>query len=457
MAITNFGRNLQFTPRHTYQPRSEAELLKILRKHRGQRIHAAGSLHSWSEAARSDDIYITLEHLNSVHVSRETTEPIATIGAGCQIKRVLAELDKQGLTLPSVGLISEQTIAGATATGTHGSGKHCLSQYLETVRIAHYDAATGEPTITEVTGGNDLAAARCSLGCLGIIISVTIRPRPQYQIEEWLGVHPDLPTTLALEADWPLQQFFYVPWLDKYLGQHRREVKAKRSWLASVYRVYWFLAIDLALHVMLRLIVQTLRSAGGAKFFFRYVALTTVPWRWHVVDKSQNQLIMEHELFRHIEMEIFVRRSQLAAALELLRQTIIEFAGKSADRYTHHYPVCVRRVLADETLISATSGGAEDFYALSLISYACPAQRASFFGFCDSVAASLTATFGARCHWGKYCPTPAAEIQQLYPRLPEFAAVCERFDPERRFANDWLQQLLLDPDAAQPQEARRVS
>ena len=223
-AITNFGANVTFTPRHHYQPRSEGEVLEILAKHRGQRIHAAGSLHSWSEAAKGDDVYVTLQHLNAVHVLHESEGPRAIIGGGCQIKRVLAQLDKQGLTLPSVGLISEQTIAGATATGTHGSGKHCLSQYLESVRIAHYDAA-GEPTITEVTGGDDLAAARCSLGCLGIIVSVTVRPRPQYNVEEWLAVYPDLSSVLAQEADWPLQQFYYAPWLDYFLGQHRREVE----------------------------------------------------------------------------------------------------------------------------------------------------------------------------------------------------------------------------------------
>jgi hypothetical protein len=463
MTITNFGGNVQFTPRQHYSPRSEAEVLEILSKHRGQRIHAAGSLHAWSEAARSDDIYVTLEHLNSVTVSHESGEPVATIGGGCQIKKALAELDQQGLTLPAVGLITEQTIAGSTATGTHGSGKHCLSQYLETVRIAHYDAV-GEPTITEVSSGNELAAARCSLGCLGIILAVTVRPRPQYYVEEWLAVHPDLATTLAYEIDWPLSQFYYAPWLDCYLGQHRREVESKRSWLAGMYRLYWYIAIDILLHLIIRLLVQTLRSPAGVKFFFRWLALTTIPRNWHVVDKSQDQLIMEHELFRHIEMEVFVRWEELAVALDFLRQAIVEFDGGAGfdddtravlqqfdllemlqaprERYTHHYPVCVRRVLPDETLMSASSGGEDDFYALSLISYALPNERGGFFSFCDFLAPAMAALFRARCHWGKYCPSSSAEIRSLYPRLPEFVVVCDAFDPQRRFVNDWLQSRL---------------
>lgn len=465
MSITNFGANVQFTPRQHYSPRSEAEVLEILSKHRGQRIHAAGSLHAWSEAARSEDVYLTLEHLKSVTVSRESGAAIATIGGGCQIKRALAELDKQGLTLPAVGLISEQTIAGSTATGTHGSGRQCLSHYLETLRIAHYDTVTGEPKITEVSGGNELAAARCSLGCLGIIVSVTIRPRPQYNVEEWLAVYPDLASVLALEADWPLQQFYYLAWSDHFLGQHRRETERPRSWLAPLYRWHWYLTLDVGMHLVICLLVQRLHSAWGVKVFFRYFGLSLVPRRWHVVDKSQDQLIMEHELFRHIEMEVFVRGEELAVALNFLRQAIIEFDGGQGfdddtravlqqfdllemlqvprERYTHHYPLCVRRVLPDETLLTASNGGEDDFYALSLISYALPHERAAYFSFCDFVAPAMTAIFQARCHWGKYCPSSSAEIASLYPRLPEFVAVCQQFDPQRWFANDWLEKMLL--------------
>lgn len=461
--VTNFGANVQFTPRHVYRPQSEGEVLEILARHRGQKIHAAGSLHSWSEAARSDEVHLTLQQLNAVHVLHEPEGPRAIIGAGCQIKRVLRLLDEHGLTLPSVGLISEQTIAGATATGTHGSGKHCLSQYLESVRVAHYDAS-GEPTITEITAGDDLAAARCSLGCLGIILSVTIRPRPQYRVEEWLASYPDLTSVLAREADWPLQQFYYLAWLDLFLGQHRREVDRPRSWLAACYRWYWFIAIDLGLHIALRFIVQRLRSSWAAKFFFRWIALNTVIRGWHVVDKSQDQLIMEHELFRHIELELFVRREELAVAFDFIQQALVEFDGgegfreetreqlsalgfgeKLAEprtRYTQHYPICVRRVLPDETLISASSGGDDDFYAISFISYARPTERAGFSGFCDFLAPTMAKLFGARCHWGKYCPLTKAELEELYPRLSDFTTVCNQFDPQGRFRNGWMEQIL---------------
>jgi FAD/FMN-containing dehydrogenase len=463
-AVVNFGANVTFTPTAQYEPRSESDVLAILASHRGQRIHAGGRLHSWSEAPVADDVYINLRHLNQVSLTCDERGPIATIGAGCQVKQALATLDEHGLTLPAVGLISEQTLIGAAATGTHGSGRHCLSHYVDRVRIAHYDAITQEPVVTEVAAGDDLAAARCSLGLLGIIVAVVLRPRPQYRVEEFLSILPQLDSVLALEKTWPLQQFFYLPWVDQFLTQSRRETESARSWLAPLYRLYWFLVIDLGLHLVLTTIVQTFRSSAAAKFFFRRIALATLIRRWHVVDKSQAMLIMEHELFRHIEMEVFVRRSHLPAALELTKAAIRLFddernlteadrallttagwdnsAGQTRPRYTHHYPVCIRRVLPDQTLLSMSSGGDEDFYALSFISYALPAEREGFYAFCQLLGPALVRQFAARCHWGKYAPVTAEQVAATYLELPRFVAVCQKFDPTASFTNRWLREVL---------------
>jgi hypothetical protein len=154
--------------------------------------------------------------------------------------------------------------------------------------------------------------------------------------------------------------------------------------------------------------------------------MLTVIRGWRVVDRSQDQLIMEHELFRHIEMELFVTRPKLGAALAHVR-TAIE---QSQAFYTHHYAICVRKVLADETLISMSSGrseanpSGEASYAISLISYARPAARAGYFRFTDELARSMVERFDARPHWGKCCPLTAAEAERLYPRLAEFREIC---------------------------------
>jgi hypothetical protein len=181
-------------------------------------------------------------------------------------------------------------------------------------------------------------------------------------------------------------------------------------------------------------------------------------------------LVMRHDAFRHIEIELFVRRGHLADALEFSRETI-EVAGgtKSAlsadnqrrieglgmqeelaglhNTYTHAFPVCVRRVLPDDTLISMASGTGEDWYAISYISYEKSARRAGFSQFAKFMARSMSKLFHARPHWGKVCPLEADELTSLYPRFGDFRTVCKTLDPNAVFQNDWTAELLaVAPD-----------
>jgi len=468
--LCNFGANVRFAPRHYYQPASEDEVLEILRRHRGQRIRCIGRLHSWSPAPQGDDVVIDLQRLNGVVVERDERGTWATLGGGCQIKRALASLAPQGLTLPTLGLVSEQSIAGAVSTGTHGSGRHSMSHYVAEVRLAAYDPASGEPVIRTLTGGKELAAARCAVGCLGVILSVKLPVRDAYFLEEHLREYAALGDVLAAEEQYPLQQFFLIPWRWTFLTQHRRESPGPRNWHAPLYRLYWLATIDVGLHILLKLLVNVVGSNWLVAFFYRWLILLFVIRGWRVVDHSQDHLVMEHELFRHIEVEIFVRRSRLEEALGLTRQ-LIECLGHGADApaesarqrltelglaeevfaaagtYHHHYAICIRKVLADETLISPASGDgaaeAEPFYAISLISYARPSQREGFFEFARLLSKCLAQACDGRPHWGKVCPLSADEIGALYPRLVEFRQVCRELDPAGRFQNDWTASHLM--------------
>jgi FAD/FMN-containing dehydrogenase len=469
--VVNFGRNVRFRPRAAYAPRSEAELLAILARHRGERIRAIGRLHSWSEAAAAEEVLLDLRHFREVRIVQSPEGTRAEIGAGCQIKRALSELNRHGLTLPTIGLISEQTIAGATATGTHGSGRHSLSHYIAAARVASYDPATGEPTIGTIDRGDELLAVRCGLGCLGIVLSVTVPVREQYFVEEHWREYGSLDDVLAAEGDFPLQQFFLIPWRWTYLAQHRREATGPRSWLAPLYRAYWFATIDVGLHLLLVLLAQWLQSASLLRLFFRWLAVAFIVRRWRVIDRSDRQLIMEHELFRHIEIELFVRRRDLPQAMPLVASVLSICGGwpdsaaekttkqlaelgladelaALAGRYTHHYAICVRKVLADATLISPASGAQMDdpdepWYAISLISYQRPDDRAHFFRFARLIAASTSQLFGARPHWGKYCPLSAAKLEPLYPRLADFRAISRQVDPTGRFQNRWTSDVVM--------------
>lgn len=223
MKHLNFGGNITLTPRSFFTPKNEHEVIDILNQNRRRRIRCIGRLHSWSSVLQCDDVLLDLRYLNDVRLAALGDSISARIGGGCQIKQVLAVLERQGWTLPSVGFIAEQTVAGAISTGTHGSGRHSLSHYVTSIRVARYDRHSEKAVVEEIKSGDELRAARCSLGCMGVILSVTMECRPLYYVEEHFQEYDNLGDVLRAEKDYPLQQFYLVPWRWTYIAQHRRE------------------------------------------------------------------------------------------------------------------------------------------------------------------------------------------------------------------------------------------
>ena len=465
----NFGRNRVLQPSAAYTPADEQEVLEILNRHHGQSIRAVGRLHSWSEAILGEGVQLDLRRLNDVVLEPAGDQFVATVGAGCQIKRLLKELNRGGATLHSLGLITVQTIAGAISTGTHGSGRNSMSHYVEGVRLARYDESTGQAIIEELSTGDSLLAARCSLGSLGIILSVKIQCRAQYNVQEHFTEVRRLEDVLDAEESYPIQQFYLIPWRWSYFIQHRREDTGKRSFFAKLYRLYWLGVMDYGLHLQILFLERMLRSRRMIQFTFRHIISTFLIRKWKVTDQSSSMLVMKHEAFRHIEIELFVPRDQLSDALRFTHDVIrVAAGGKSVlsadnqrridglgmqedldglhDQYCHHYPICVRRVLPDDTLISMASGGNQDWYAVSFISYARPTQRAGFSLFASFMARSMSQLFQARPHWGKICPLEARELTPLYPKFDSFRTVCNSLDPKGFFQNEWTTALLEAAD-----------
>ncbi len=443
-------------------PSSEKELLAVLVENADLPIRVVGSNHSWSPLVKTQGTVLDMSNFAGVAVHGEGGSEVVTVGAGCTIKKLLRELNKRGLTLPSIGLITEQTIAGATATGTHGSGGHSLSHYILSVRIARYRGDGSEAEIVNVDTGDELRAARCALGCMGVIVSITLPCVPQYYVEESMERLYSIDDVVDREKSWPLQQFYLIPHSWNFVLQKRRVTSERRPGAVSkLYRAYWLLVIDIGLHIGIKLTASLLQSAGAVSFFFRRVASLLVFENWNVTDRSDKQLTMNHHWFRHLELELFVPADALKPALRLVEEVLkvahdrdhaldgpvserLQSATLSGGlqelpgRYTHHYPICVRKILADDTLVSMCSGG--DWYAISLITYREP--RDEFFAVVTYLAEAIDRLYGGRIHWGKWFPMDADHVARAYPELETFRQICHRFDPAGVFRNEFVRDRL---------------
>jgi plasmid stabilization system protein ParE len=364
-------------------------------------------------------------------------------------------LERSGATLPSVGIITEQTIAGVISTATHGSGRHSLSHYMDEIRTAAYDAETGRARVYVWNGGDELRAARCSVGCLGVILSVRFHCVPQYLVADRLERCTGIEQILAHEEAFPLQQFYLVPHLWAWFV-HRRSTspELRRSWYAGLYRVYWFLGIDVFMHLIIKFMVSFARSRRLVRFCYRHLLVSIILRNVTVVDHSRKTLVMKHELFRHLEIEIFVAGRQVRRAAAFVQEILAAFETRNElerigmgqaletlrGSFTHHYVVAFRRVRPDDTLISMTAAADEPWYAISFIT--CSEPRDRFLAMGTFLLKSMIRLFGARPHWGKFCPLTKEEAAHLYPRLADFRAICRRVDPHGVFQNDFTRRVL---------------
>ena len=462
----NFGGNIQFTPRQCYAPRTESEVLELLDKHADGKIRVVGSLHSWSEAVVSEDVLIDMRHFADVTVEHGADGVVwATVGGGCKTKHLIGRLHSlSDSTIPSLGLITEQTIAGAISTGTHGSGKHSLSHYMDEIRVAAYDPDTGRARIFVWRDGPQLRAARCGLGCMGVILSVRFRCVPKYEVAETAVLCSTIDEVLARETEFPLQQFFLIPHLWCYVAQQRRPTTpGKRGWAARLYRLYWLLAIDVGFHLVIKLLASVMRSRRLVRLFYRRLSTALVIKNRTIIDASEKMFVMEHELFRHLEIEIFVPAAHVRRAAEFVREVLSFFdgtndsiRGASADElqqvgmhdtlmtlkgtFTHHYPIAFRRILPDDTLISMACDSTEPNYSISFITYVEPRDR--FLAMAAFLARSMTKLFAARLHWGKYFPLTYCDIRGVYSQLEEFRRICRQTDPKGVFCNAFVARVL---------------
>ncbi|HMG22539.1 MAG TPA: D-arabinono-1,4-lactone oxidase [Kofleriaceae bacterium] len=465
--IVNFGGNVSFTPRHRYAPRSEAEVLEVLDRHAGGAIRVMASMHSWSDDVVCDDVIVDLWHFDRVAVETRDGEIWATVGAGCVLGDALARIRAAaGATLPTIGAVKVQRMAGVISTATHGSGHSSLSHHVSALRVAAYDPDTGRAKVFEFSGGEELRAARCALGALGVILEVRLRCVPEYLVAETLVRRATLDEVLADEASFPLQQFVLVPYLWAFVVFQRRALgsaaTARPSWWRVVHRLYALLGVDVVLHLLVKLLVGIGR-AGWIRRFYRSVFIH-LAWRDRtVVDRSDRILTLHHELWKHLELEMFVPASRLADAVALVRHVTASFDGSAgapdpgveaalarigmldelrrcAGSYTHHYPIFFRRVLPDDALISMTAGATEPHYTISLFCYREP--RTAFYQFAGFVARALNRLYGACPHWGKYFPLDFVDLDARYPRLEEFRAICRRYDARGTFRNAYVARVL---------------
>ncbi|WP_434581926.1 D-arabinono-1,4-lactone oxidase [Carbonactinospora thermoautotrophica] len=424
----NWGRNQTARPRRLVAPRSVEEVAAAVRRagEDGLTVKAVGSGHSFTDAAVTDGVMLSLEHLAGVRAI-DPERCLVTVDAGLPLHRLNAVLTQHRLSLTNMGDIDRQTVSGAISTGAHGTGRDSggLAAQVAGLELV---LANGEIVTCDAEQDPDLfAAARVGLGALGVITAVTFRVEPVFLLhaqEAPLSLTQVLADFDELAADNEHFEFHWFPHTDTALTKRNnrvtgpsRPLSAVRHWLEDQ-----FLSND-----VYGLLCRAGRAAPRAIPAINRIAGLVLSPREYVDVDVPHRVFTSPRRVRFVEMEYAVPRRAVVSVLRELRTLI--------DRWHVNMPVAVRLAPADDVWLS-TAYGRDTAYVAVRMFERMPHER--YFAEVEE----LMIGYEGRPHWGTLHTRDAAYLAKHYPRFADFLAV--RVDPERRFANRYLRQVLGD-------------
>ncbi|MEQ3553457.1 D-arabinono-1,4-lactone oxidase [Pseudonocardia nematodicida] len=407
---TNWARNQSFVPFAVHVPSSESDVATIVADARrsGQAVRAAGSGHSFTPVVETPGRLLDMSRLSGV-LAADGRSRTARILGGTPLSRVGEPLWRAGLSLQNQGDTDGQTIAGAVATGTKGSGPR-YGSFSSTVRAVRLVDGRGEIVEVDGTDPEVLHAAQVSLGLLGVVTELTLECLPAYRLREAnavLGLDELLDVWETAPEQYRHFSFFWAP--------------HDSAW--SLYGLPEFPADHVYAKFLTELPVgpdpaaEPVSGEPGSRQGRAYAVYPDLPEDEEETDPG------------YVELEHMVERSRAREAFLAIRTLMRERFPKQIS------PVQVRWQGADEALLSAQ-------YHRDTVSISVSGIRSDEGDhFLRAVDAELL-RFGARPHWGKANYLTAEQVRTCFPRVDDFLAVRRRFDPDGVFLTPYLRRLL---------------
>ncbi|MDP3783895.1 MAG: D-arabinono-1,4-lactone oxidase [Sphingopyxis sp.] len=398
------------------RPHSEDELAMLIRGATKLRVTGAG--HSFMPLCESDELIVNLDDLaGEMHVAAD--RQTARIPAGWSIRRLTAALWDEGLALANQGDVNPQSLAGAMATGTHGTGVD-LGSLATFARGFRLIGADGEVHWCDATTNAELyQAQRLSLGLFGVATEIDVAVVPAFHLAErikkrrWAEIRERYD---ELTQQHRHVEFWFFPHSDDVILKtldlcdpcdppptttNMEEASFRR--ILNISALLPFLTPSL----------QRLMMKSGISGRRRGPAHSIFP-----SDRTVRFEEMEYEMPR-------------AVGLDTLAEVVGWIRRK---RLPVTFPFEFRTVAADDIWMSPMNAG--PVAAISMHQYAKMPWRNLF-----AEAETIFRTHGGRPHWAKRHTLTRADVAALYPMAGRYNAVRRAADPGGKFLNPHLESL----------------
>jgi xylitol oxidase len=404
--MTNWAGNVAFSAARLHEPGSLDELTRLIA--RLPKVHAVGTGHSFSRVADTGGDLVSLARMPPV-LDIDSRRTQVTVSGGTSYAELAGPLYRSGYALASLASVPHITVAGACATGTHGSGNG-IQGLAAAVAGIELVTANGEVVSLRRDGGQRLDGAVIALGALGVVTAVTLDLVPAFDLRQY--VYEDMPLgELAEHLDEVFAGGYSVSVFTTWRDERVRQVWLKRlagrrappRWLGAV-------LADGPRH--------PIPGASPA-------ACTTqlgVPGPWHerlphfragAIPASGDELQSEYLLPRELAGEAVRAIGRIGGLVAPVLQ-VSE----------------IRMVAADELWLSPSYHRDTVAVHFTWISDG-PAVAPAI-----SALERELAPLGALPHWGKLSGIDPASLAGRYERAADFGRLRAGLDPAGKFGNE---------------------
>jgi alditol oxidase len=412
---TNWAGNVAFGASAIHRPRSLAGLQAAVAKAGRIRVLATG--HSFNDMADSPGAQVSLAGLPP-EVSVDSAASVARVAAGLSYAELAGRLDAHGFALRNLASLPHISVAGATATATHGSGP--ANQNLAAA-VAGLTLVSADGDLVELRRGDDgFDGAVVHLGALGVVVSVILDLVPAFDVSQ--RVYEDLPLPVLDDHFAELMAAGYsVSLFTDWRAPRRIQLWIKQRLDAPaplIHEASWFTATP----------APAARNPVPGASPEACTQQLGVPGRWYERlphFRPEFKPSAGHEL----QSEYLLPVAHAVPALHALDDI--------RDRLAPVLQICeIRAVAADRLWLSSCYR--QDSVAFHFTWIADPAAVLPVV----TLAERQLAPFAPRPHWGKVFTTPPADLRARYERLPDFLDLMRRLDPSGKFRNAYTARYL---------------
>lgn len=387
---TNWSGSVTTKPKTIEQPTSEKAVVELVHRANTENltVRVAGSGHSFVPLCAVDDgMLLTLNGLRGI-VSTDTEALEATVYGGTKLFQLGKPLRQAGMAMESISDVDVQAVAGAIATGNHGTGHGIRSMSNQVVGI-RLVTATGD--ILECSAEQQpeiFKAAQVSVGALGIVTQVRFRLQPTYRLHE---------------KTWRAS-------FDECFESMGRLISENRH-----FEFFWVSSLDACL-------LKTLNPTDEAP--------SDLP------DRPGERIGHSDEIFPSVRSMKF-NEIEFSLPEENGPDCLLEVRTLLMDKYPEvSMPLEYRTLAADDVYLSPAYG--RNTVTLSAHRIAA-APHQTFFADVEAIFRNHR----GRPHWGKVHTQTLAELSNSYPKWNAFHEVREQLDPNGRFLNPYLRKLFV--------------